>query len=49
MLALNGEARRLTIRTSGNLVRRLKKIAQEIAQEDGAPEVTSDHVILAIH
>lgn len=48
MIALSTDARRLVIRTSGNLERQLKLIAKQVAQDAGALEVSSDHIVVAI-
>ena len=39
MIALSDDARRLVIRSCGNFVRRLKVVARQVAQEDGADEI----------
>ena len=49
MLALQKEARRLLIKTSGRLESSLIDLAERVADEQGASEITPEHLRMAIH
>lgn len=48
MLALNQDARRFIIRTSGRLERRLKDLAREVASQQDVSEVSQEHIEVAV-